>query len=63
MAQTDHDLRVDYVEFGATDIKGTRRFYERAGFRTHGAPWDDPEIGPHIAMWLDLVAVRRRPYP
>jgi predicted enzyme related to lactoylglutathione lyase len=22
MARTDHDLRVDYVEFGATDIKG-----------------------------------------
>jgi GNAT superfamily N-acetyltransferase len=31
-----------------------RRFYERAGFRPHGSPWDDPEIGPHVAMWLDL---------
>jgi GNAT superfamily N-acetyltransferase len=28
-----------------------RRFYERAGFRTHGEPWEDPELGPHIAMW------------
>jgi len=40
-----------------------QRFYERAGFRTHGAPWDDPEIGPHIGMWLDLVGVGRRPDP
>jgi len=31
-----------------------QRFYERAGFRPHGVPWDDPDIGPHIAMWLDL---------
>jgi ribosomal protein S18 acetylase RimI-like enzyme len=29
-------------------------FYERAGFTTHGEPWVDPEIGPHIAMWRDL---------
>jgi GNAT superfamily N-acetyltransferase len=31
-----------------------RRFYERAGFTTHGEPWDEPEIGPHIAMWREL---------
>ena len=31
-----------------------RRFYERAGFRAHGSPWDDAELGPHVAMWLDL---------
>ena len=29
MAQADHDRRVDYVEFGATDIERTQRFYER----------------------------------
>ena len=29
-------------------------FYEGAGFRAHGSPWDDPEIGPHIAMWLEV---------
>jgi GNAT superfamily N-acetyltransferase len=40
-----------------------RRLYERAGFRTHGAPWDDPEIGPHIAMWLDLDGVPGPPRP
>lgn len=31
-----------------------RRFYERAGFAAHGEPWDDPDIGPHIAMWREL---------
>lgn len=31
-----------------------RRFYERAGFAVHGDPWDDPEIGPHVAMWRPL---------
>jgi GNAT superfamily N-acetyltransferase len=31
-----------------------QRFYERAGFVTHGEPWDDPAIGPHVAMWRDL---------
>jgi GNAT superfamily N-acetyltransferase len=27
------------------------RFYERVGFVAHGEPWDDREIGPHVAMW------------
>jgi GNAT superfamily N-acetyltransferase len=27
-------------------------FYERAGFRARGEPWDEPHIGPHIAMFL-----------
>jgi GNAT superfamily N-acetyltransferase len=31
-----------------------QRFYERAGFVTHGEPWVDPEIGPHILMWRDV---------
>ena len=29
-------------------------FYERAGLSTIGAPWDDPEIGPHVQMWREL---------
>ena len=33
----------------------TVAFYERGGFTTRGDPWNDPEIGPHIAMEL-LVA-------
>lgn len=40
-----------------------RGLYERAGFRAHGAAWDDPEIGPHIAMWLDLDAAAGPPPP
>lgn len=31
-----------------------RRFYERAGFVAHGEEWDDPDLGPHIAMWREL---------
>jgi len=27
-------------------------FYERGGFRTRGEPWDEPAIGPHIAMFV-----------
>jgi len=27
-----------------------RRFYERAGFTVHGDEWDEPGIGPHVAM-------------
>lgn len=33
-----------------------RRFYERGGFRAHGQEWEDPEIGPHIAMWRPVGA-------
>jgi GNAT superfamily N-acetyltransferase len=40
-----------------------RRLYERAGFRAHGTPWEDHEIGPHIAMWLDLGSVAGAPPP
>jgi predicted GNAT family N-acyltransferase len=25
-------------------------FYRRAGFESRGEPWDDPVLGPHIAM-------------
>jgi hypothetical protein len=32
-----------------------RRFYERAGFSTHGDQWEDPDHGPHIAMWRPLT--------
>lgn len=34
-----------------------RAFYERAGFTPHGDPWDEADIGPHIAMWIDLGSV------
>jgi len=28
------------------------RFYERAGFERVGEEWDEPHIGPHVAMQL-----------
>jgi GNAT superfamily N-acetyltransferase len=31
-----------------------RRLYERAGFTVHGDEWDDPDLGPHVAMWRTL---------
>ena len=33
-----------------------RAFYERAGLRSWGEPWDDPTIGPHIVMQVELSA-------
>jgi predicted GNAT family N-acyltransferase len=32
-----------------------RAFYERAGFAVHGDEWEDPDIGPHVAMAVDLA--------
>jgi GNAT superfamily N-acetyltransferase len=32
-----------------------QRFYERAGFVTHGDGWLDPDLGPHVAMWRSLT--------
>jgi GNAT superfamily N-acetyltransferase len=29
-------------------------FYKRAGMATTGEPWEDPVIGPHIAMFTDI---------
>jgi GNAT superfamily N-acetyltransferase len=29
-------------------------FYERAGLVARGEPWEDPEIGPHVVMWMPL---------
>ena len=47
MAQAEHDLRVDYVEFGATDIKRTRRFYERV------FGWRFEDYGPDYTSFQD----------
>jgi GNAT superfamily N-acetyltransferase len=32
-----------------------RRFYEQAGFVAVGDEWVEPDIGPHIRMWRDVV--------
>ena len=47
MAQSDQDLRVDYVEFGATDIGRTRRFYERV------FGWRFEDYGPDYTSFHD----------
>jgi uncharacterized protein len=47
MAQADHDRRVDYVEFGATDLERTRRFYE------HVFGWKFEDYGPHYSSFQD----------
>src|SRR3989454_9948700 len=37
MTQSDHDRRVDYIEFGATDIGRTKQFYQQVfGWRFQG---------------------------
>jgi GNAT superfamily N-acetyltransferase len=28
-----------------------QRFYQREGFVVEGDEWEDPQIGPHVAMW------------
>jgi predicted GNAT family N-acyltransferase len=40
-----------------------QRFYERAGFRTHGEVWDEGDIGPHIRMWRAIGTPAESPTP
>ena len=47
MAQADHDRRLDYVEFGATDLERTRRFYERV------FGWRFQDYGPDYTSFQD----------
>jgi predicted GNAT family N-acyltransferase len=35
-----------------------RSFYERAGFVTRGDVWDDPNLGPHVKMELQVGSAR-----
>jgi len=30
-------------------------FYQRAGFVSHGSEWEDPQIGPHVHMWREVI--------
>jgi GNAT superfamily N-acetyltransferase len=32
-------------------------FYLRAGFTSHGQPWEEPDIGPHQLMWRTVAGV------
>ncbi len=40
--------------YGATRWLDAVDFYRRAGMTTTGEPWEEPVIGPHIAMCLDI---------
>jgi predicted GNAT family N-acyltransferase len=31
-------------------------FYERAGFTAVGDRWEEPHLGPHVAMWREVSA-------
>lgn len=30
-------------------------FYQRAGFVAHGDEWEDPQVGPHVQMWREVL--------
>jgi len=46
MNQAEHDRRVDYVEFAATDFDATKRFY------TEAFGWKFTDYGPdYMAFW------------
>src|SRR2546428_2190933 len=47
MTQSDHDKRVDYIEFGATDIARTKRFYEQV------FGWRFQDYGPDYTSFQD----------
>jgi predicted enzyme related to lactoylglutathione lyase len=47
MSQAEHDLRIDYIEFSATDIKKTKDFYSSV------FGWKFTDYGPHYASFID----------
>jgi uncharacterized protein len=47
MPQSDHDRRVDYIEFGATDIAGTKQFYQKV------FGWKFEDYGPDYTSFQD----------
>lgn len=47
MSQADQDLRVDYVEFGATDIEAIKKFY------TGVFGWEFIDYGPTYTSFMD----------
>jgi hypothetical protein len=34
---------------------GARGLYERGGLQPWGDVWDEPQIGPHIVMWRNIL--------
>ncbi len=47
MAHSDQDRRVDYIEFGATDVGRTRTFYEQV------FGWRFQDYGPDYTSFQD----------
>lgn len=47
MSQKDHDLSMDYIEFPATDIAGTKRFYSAV------FGWKFKDYGPDYTSFHD----------
>jgi len=47
MAQQDHNLQMDYIEFPATDIEATKRFYHVV------FGWDFQDFGPGYTSFHD----------
>ena len=45
--QKDHDRRIDYIEFSATDIPTTKQFYEQA------FGWEFTDYGPDYSSFAD----------
>jgi predicted enzyme related to lactoylglutathione lyase len=47
MSQADNDLRMDYVEFPATDIPRTKQFYQQV------FGWKFEDYGPDYTSFVD----------
>ena len=47
MAQKEHNLQIDYIEFPATDIEATKRFYHQV------FGWDFQDWGPSYTSFHD----------
>jgi len=47
MPGTEHDLQIDYIEFPATDIEATKRFYQQV------FGWKFQDYGPDYTSFLD----------
>jgi uncharacterized protein len=47
MAQPDHNMKMDYIEFPATDIESTKRFYSEV------FGWQFQDYGPDYTSFVD----------
>src|SRR3989442_11994332 len=47
MTQSDQDRRVDYIEFGATDVGRTKQFYQQV------FGWQFQDYGPDYTSFQD----------